>query len=188
MLKFLDRYSIRILSGLGAVMAIVGAVVGTLTGAKRGDCEALAMGAVFTGLIAFLPRKDLRIRRRASAPYVSPYVVQFDDRGVSVTLRNKAREAVEWADLAMVGITIKDCFLPEPFWILAGTPGKGGCIYPNDAVGAKEMLHELQRRLPDLDNTKVIQAMGMMAGGVVVWERPNGKAARATEQQSDRIY
>ena len=180
MLKFLDRYSIRIVSALGAVFALVSLVVGLRTGAKRGDCEALAGGAVITGLIAVLPPKNFSFTRRPSTPYVSPYVVQFDDKGVTVTLRNKRREAVQWGDLVMVGITIRDCFLPEPFWVLAGSPGKGGCFYPNDALGAKEMLCELQRRLPEFNNGAVIQAMCMMAGGVVVWERPDWKAAHAT--------
>jgi hypothetical protein len=176
MLKFLDRHAIRILSALGAVFALVGLVIGLRTGAKRGECEALAGGAVVTGLIAVLPRKNHSFRRRRSTPYVSPYVVQFDDEGVTVNLRNKRHEAVQWGDLVMVAITIRDCFLPGPFWILAGSPGKGGCVYPNDAVGAKSMLCELQRRLPDFDNRALIQAMGMMAGGVIVWERPDGKA------------
>lgn len=82
----------------------------------------------------------------------------------------------------MVGITIEDCFLPVPFWMLARSRGKGGCVYPNDAVGAKEMLGELQRRVPDFDNRAVIQAIGMMAGGVVVWERPDWKAAHTTDK------
>jgi len=182
MLKFLDRYMIRILSALGAVFALVALVVSLRTGARRGDCEALAGGAVFTGLIAVLPRKDFSFRRRSSTPYVSPYVVQFDDQGVTVYFRKKHHETVQWADLAMVGITIKDCFLPEPFWILAGSPGKGGCVYSNDAVGAQEMLRELQRRLPDFNNVAVIQAMGMMAGGVVAWEKPGWRAAHGLQR------
>ena len=187
MLKFLDRYSIRILSALGAAFALVGLIIAMRSGAKRGDCEALAGGAVLTALIAVLPRKNLSFRRAHSAPYVSSYVVQFDSQGVTVTRGNKRREAVRWDDLVMVAITIQDCFLPVPFWILAGCPGKGGCIYPNDAVGAKEMLHELQTSLPDFDNRAVIQAMGMIAGGVVVWEPPDWRSRHQGSGDNDRI-
>src|SRR5215831_15384597 len=111
MLKFLDRYIIRILSALGAVFALVALVISLRTGAKRGDCEALAGGAVLTGLIAVLPSKSFSLRRRSSTPYVSPYVVQFDDQGVIVNFRNKRHGSVQWDDLVMVGISIKDCFL-----------------------------------------------------------------------------
>jgi hypothetical protein len=42
-----------------------------------------------------------------------------------------------------------------------GRPGKGGCIYENSAVGAKEMLREMQRRLPGFDNGAVGLVMVM---------------------------
>jgi hypothetical protein len=105
--------------------------------------------------------------------YVSPYVVSFDDEGVAVDIGGKKREAVRWADLVVVAIRIEDEYLPFPYWILFGRPGKGGCLYPNDAVGARAMLHELQARLPGFDNGAVIKAMGMMSGGVHVWKHPD---------------
>ena len=108
--------------------------------------------------------------------YVSPYVVSFDNQGVVVNIGNKKRESVLWADLMVVAITIEDEYLPFPYWILFGSLGKGGCLYPNDAVGAREMLHELQTRLPGFDNGAVIKAMGMMSGGVHVWKHPDWKS------------
>ena len=113
-----------------------------------------------------------RWRRR----YVSPYVVTFDDEGVTVDIGGKKREAVRWVDLVVVAITIEDEYLPFPYWILFGRHGKGGCLYPNDAVGAREMLHALQARLPGFDNGAVIKAMGMMSGGVYVWKHPDWKS------------
>jgi hypothetical protein len=176
-LKFLDRYFTRILAGAAFVLGLAGAAVGLFTGVKRGECAGLAFYACIAGLVAFIPRPDPAKRRSSSKPYISPYVVRFDDEGIAVTFRNKPHEAVQWADLVMVAITIRDCFLPVPFWMLAGSGGKG-CIYPSDAVGAGEILRELQRRLPAFDNRAVVMAMGMMTGYVVVWEKPEWKAAQ----------
>src|SRR5262249_3500011 len=107
-----------------------------------------------------------------------PYAVQFDDEAIMVTLNNKKRESVRWADLAVVGITIADTYLPEPYWVLAGMPGTGGCIYANDAAGARELLRALQERLDGFDNVALIQAMGMMTGGLRIWERADWKSAQ----------
>jgi hypothetical protein len=80
------------------------------------------------------------------------------------------RESVRWEHLIFVGITIENAgFLDIPYWILGGR--SGGCVYPSDAVGNKQILREMQSRLPGFDNNAVIQAMGMISGGITVWER-----------------
>jgi hypothetical protein len=179
-LKFLDRYMLRGLMGLAFVLGLAGAIAGYFIGIKRNECTMLAIVACIAGLLAFIPRSGsfhLIPRKKLSrGPYVSPYTVQFDDEAITVTLNAKRRESVRWADLAVVGITIQDTFLPEPYWVLAGMPGTGGCIYSSDAVGAGELLRELQKRLPGFDNVALIQAMGMMSGGIRIWERADWKS------------
>jgi len=176
-LKFLDRYFARIVAGAGFVLGLAEGVTGQFTGVTRGECAGLVFCACSAGLFAFLPRQDPAKRRPSAKPYISPHVVRFDDEGITVTFKNKPHEAVRWADLVMVAITIRDGFLPMPFFMLAGS-GCKGCFYPMEAVGAREMLHELQIRLPDFDNRAVIMAMGMMSGHVIVWEEPEWKAAQ----------
>lgn len=170
MLGFLNQYGIRILSGMASALGLTGAVAGLLTGIKTRECAVLGFCAVISGLIAFVPP-----RKRSSRPYVSSYRVTFDDQAVVVTFRNKRHESVRWSDLGTVAITIEDAFLPQPYWMLVGDPGKGGCVYPSDAVGANEMLAELQKRLPGFDNQAVVMAMGMMSGGIQVWKRADGE-------------
>lgn len=168
MIKFIDRYLVRGVCGVGSVLGLVAALSGFRAGQKVRDCLGVALCAMVAGLYAFLPRKE----RVKGAPCVSPYVVRFDENGVEVFFKGKPHESVLWENLVFVGITIVDEFLPQPYWMLAGLKGKGGCVYPNDAAGAKEMLRELQIRLVDFDNGAVVRAMGMMSGGVVVWEKP----------------
>ena len=185
-LQFLDRYLLRALAGLACVLGMAGAIAGYFIGVKRHEWTMLAIVSCTAGLVAFIPRSDdsfhlLPQKKLSREPYVSPYTVVFDDEAITVTLNDKKSEkseSVRWADLAVVGITIVDTYLPEPYWTLAGMPGTGGCIYANSAIGAKELLRALQERLPGFDNVALIQAMGMMSGGVRIWERADWKAAR----------
>jgi hypothetical protein len=180
--NFLLRHIFAVQLVLGAVLGAAGAAAG-LSRAVTVSVLALAAGlaAIWMQRSPLPPpskQKLLRASqhlRKPRAAYVSPYVVRFSDEGVVVTIGDKKSESVLWADLVMVAITIEDCFLPEPFWILFGRPGKGGCLYPNQAVGAGAMLGELQTRLPGFDNLAVAKAMGMMAGGVQVWKHPEWK-------------
>lgn len=180
MLSYLDRYLIRGACGVVALLSLVAAVAGIRAGQKSSDVLGLGVCAVVAGSYAFLPRKE-RARRD---PYVSPYVVRFDEKKVEVFFKNKPHESLLWDNLIFVGITIVDEFLPQPYWMLAGSKGKGGCVYPNDASGAKEMLRELQSRLADFDNVAVVRAMGMMSGGVVVWEKPEWKSSPSPRSQT----
>jgi hypothetical protein len=49
------------------------------------------------------------------------------------------------------------------------------CLYPGEAEGGMKMLTELQRRLPGFDNRAVIEAMGLLEGGSLVWSRRDHK-------------
>lgn len=119
---------------------------------------------------------QLRARRtRRNRPYQSPFAVSFDDAEIVVTLDGARRESVRWDDLITVGVRIDDeGFLPSVYWVLGG--GSGGCYFPSEAQGTDALLAALQTRLPGFDNRALIEAMGLMEGGRVVWQRitPNG--------------
>jgi hypothetical protein len=78
-------------------------------------------------------------RRTASAaeqprlprkPYVSPYVVTFDDESVTVAFADKWRESVRWADLVKVVIVIEQEDFPIPLLAALRASGKGRlCLF-----------------------------------------------------------
>lgn len=107
--------------------------------------------------------------------YVCPYEVEFDETEVKVIYKGKPHESIAWSDLKAVGVRIDDSFLPAPWWTLFVGP-KAGCMYPSEAKGGAEMLGEMQRRLPGFDNLAVVEAMGLMEGGKLVWSRERAEA------------
>jgi hypothetical protein len=147
--------------------------IGSLLGAP-GRTGQLVGGVVGGIAYLYLDHRGQRARRSTPttprAPYVSPFAVRFDDVEVVVTREGAPFERVRWDDLVTVGVNIDDSPLPQPWWMLFGRLSKSA-HYPSDAQGASEMLPELQRRLAGFDNAGVIRAMGMMSGGVVLWER-----------------
>lgn len=110
--------------------------------------------------------------RKARAPYVCPYKVEFDDNEVRITFKGQLHESIAWSALKAVAVKIDGSFLTAPWWILFDSP-ESGCIYPGEAIGGAEMLEEMQRRLPGFDNRAVIEAMGLMEGGKIVWSKEN---------------
>jgi hypothetical protein len=109
------------------------------------------------------------------APYICPYEVEFDESEVRVIYKGKPHESIAWLDLSAVGVKIDDSFLPAPWWMLFTSP-ESGCMYPSEAKGGAKMLGEMQRRLPGFDNRAVIEAMGLMEGGKLVWSKESGEA------------
>lgn len=105
-----------------------------------------------------------------SKPYVSPFKVEFDDVEVRVTYEGKLRESVRWAEVLTVAVHIDDSFLPEPWWVLFNGAAFG-CMYPSSALGGQDMLAAMQARLPGFDNAAVVESMGLMAGGRLIWSK-----------------
>ncbi|RYY84039.1 MAG: hypothetical protein EOO15_20180 [Chitinophagaceae bacterium] len=128
----------------------------------------------FLALTAFiaagLMKSPAKLDGRNKEPYVCPYKVEFDDKDIRVFLNDKLHESVSWDRLTAVGVRIDESFLPAPWWMLFTSP-QSGCMYPSEAKGGQEMLHEMQQRLSGFDNRAVIEAMGLMEGGRLVWSR-----------------
>jgi predicted metal-dependent HD superfamily phosphohydrolase len=139
--------------------------------------------SLFYGFV-LLPRfrrKRAPALRTARAPAESKYAVLCSDDEIAVSFEGKVRERVRWDDILVVGIRIDDGFLPQPWWVVGGT--KGGCWYPSDARGWEIAHREMSERLPGFDPKAVIQAAGMMSGGVIVWEKNERNAGVSTAQR-----
>lgn len=165
----------RVRFGLAIALGIAAAIVADrVLGLGRGAVVAIvtAIGIVYM-LIEWrydTPPARPRQRQRKHRPYQSPFAVTFDDTEIVVSLDGVRRESVNWADLVTVGIRIDDeAFLPATCWVLGGT--SGGCHFPTEAQGNAALLAALQTRLPGFDNRALIEAMGLMEGGRVVWQR-----------------
>jgi hypothetical protein len=129
--------------------------------------------------LLFRKRPDTNPARQ---PYVSPYKVEFDDLEVRVIYQGKLHESTKWLDLTAVGVRIDESFLPAPWWMLFTGPSSG-CMYPSEAAGGQEMLKAMQERLPGFDNSAVIEAMGLMEGGRLVWSKSSQQGVQEDRGQ-----
>ncbi len=104
-------------------------------------------------------------KRKKTPPAFNPeaeIVVTYDAEAITVKRPNGQTESVRWLELGAVIIETTDegPFTTDVFWIRMGREAKSGCIVPAGATGENELLRELQRRLPDVDNENLINAMG----------------------------
>ena len=171
-----------------ASVALVIAVVGSVAAVNSGLSPWWPMGAALASWLVYhfviaprLPSSPRPIV--AAAPSESRYAVTCDDQGIAVAHDGKPVESVRWADVTAVLIRIDDSFLPQPWWIVRSA--SGGCMYPNDARGAEAAIDSLSGRLPGFDYAAVIKAMGLMSGGVIVWEATRPTAATPPESAAN---
>jgi predicted metal-dependent HD superfamily phosphohydrolase len=166
--RFLERHENTVLLLLVAVLGIVSGILGIPLWAFLVVTAALSI-AYWIVVAPRIHRAAAPIPRAGSTPVESKYAVVCTDEGIAVAFEGKQRESCRWDEILTVGIRIDDSFLPQPWWIVGGSDG--GCMYPSDAKGWETAMHELSQRLPGFDLQAVIEAAGMMSGGVVVWEK-----------------
>jgi hypothetical protein len=124
----------------------------------------------------------LRVRK-GRPPVLMPEalnVVTFDGRSITVRYPNGETRAIGWDELTMVGIRTTDegPFVADLFWGLHGPDGKPQVIYPQGATGERELLAEMQHRLSNFDDRKVIEAMGSTSNAFfVIWQVEGGQRA-----------
>lgn len=136
----------------------------------------IALVALVLALGCFITSGFIKPDHKAPGhPYETPYEVRFDDAEVRVFFKGELHKKIAWADIDAVGVKIDDSFLPAPWWILFAD-AETQCFYPSEAKGGMDMLTELQRRLPGFDNRAVIEAMGLMEGGRLVWSKRSVQA------------
>jgi hypothetical protein len=111
--------------------------------------------------------------RTASASIASSVTITFTDSEITVKFENGETLSVAWAALTKVKIATTDegPFAPDVFWgLYAGA--EVVLAYPQEANGSGELLRAMQERLPDFNNTSVIEAMGSTVNAnFTVWER-----------------
>lgn len=103
--------------------------------------------------------------------------LRIDDAGVQYTYRDSIRRA-EWKEISEVRIQTTDegPFVEDVFFgIHTGSESAPQVIVPHDDAVRGRLLEELQRRLPDLDDRAVVEAMGCCQRRTfVIWRRSGG--------------
>ena len=179
-------YALRLILGIVAVVLVAGVGVGLATAALGLPPPVTPIAcAIFAtaGFVHLIRREERRSERaRASRPALAKgnrYEVRFDDDAIEVLTNDEPSSRVCWLDLLTVAITIEDhVFLTVPWWRLFARDGTSAS-WPSDALGWREVVDEMQRRLPGFDNAEVVRGMGMADGGVLVWERVGETPASA---------
>ena len=101
----------------------------------------------------------------------SEFVVQYDDRSVTLSHPRRGTQAVLWSDLQEVEIVTTDDspWACDWYWLLHGATS--GIAVPQGATGEATLLERLQR-LPAFDNEAVIQASARSDNHrVICWKR-----------------
>lgn len=101
--------------------------------------------------------------------------LRIDDAGLEYAYGDGVRRA-EWKDVSEVRIRTMDegPFLEDVFFgIHTRSRSTPQLVVPHDDAVRGRLLEELQRRLPGLDSTAVIDAMGCCERRTfVIWKRP----------------
>ena len=107
--------------------------------------------------------------------------LRIDDAGFEYTYRDGTRRA-EWKEISEVRIQTTDegPFLEDVFFgIHTGSESAPQVIVPHDDAVRGHLLEELQRRLPGLDDSAVVEAMGCCQRRTFVIWRPPGCAPKS---------
>jgi hypothetical protein len=116
-----------------------------------------ALLTCFVIVWAFVPA----LEARAKTHYLEkkPGSLRIDDVGVARTF-DGGREVVTWAELRAVNIltTAEGPYAEDIYFVLVGENGRG-CLVPHGLAAQHDLLGELERRLPGVDNLKVVEAM-----------------------------
>lgn len=101
--------------------------------------------------------------------------VTFDDEKIVRPLADGGLEVIRWEQVDTVSVVTTDDgpSAPDVYFLIQGDGT--GCLVPNEADGAKELLVRLQE-LPDFDNEAFVLAMGSIGNAeFLCWQR-NGVA------------
>ncbi len=106
------------------------------------------------------PNANRRPEQQQKPRSVSGVALYFDDTLIRCVKPDGKVEILYWRDLAGVFIMVSD---QEPYasdlhWILAGKE-HGGCVFPNTAAGAAEIIRYMQDTLKGFNNSEIIKAM-----------------------------
>jgi hypothetical protein len=123
-------------------------------------------GAAICAAVAGLIYLEPRFRRRELE------TIQLDESGI-LRVDRGIREEISWNEVEEIRIitTTAGPFREDVFFALFAS-GSSGCLVPHDAAVRIGLLGELQVRFPNLDNDKVIEAMGCTSNRTfTVWKK-----------------
>jgi hypothetical protein len=123
-------------------------------------------GAAICAAVAGLIYLEPRLRRR------DVETIQLDDSGI-LRVDRGIREEIGWNDVEEIRIiTTTGGPLREDVFFAFFASGSSGCVVPHDAAVRIGLLEDLQARFPNLDNDKVIEAMGCTSNRTfIVWKK-----------------
>ncbi len=103
---------------------------------------------------------------------VSGVTVYFDTQTIRCVQSNGDIETLRWDQLAGVLILISSegPYAYDMHWVMAGQDD-GGCIFPNTAAGASDIIRYMQDNLKGFNNGEIIKAMNAKENGkYVIWK------------------
>ena len=165
-LKLLVLLLASVALGVGSLMAALGgAGVFAWTGV------ALFAGFTVVALRGLLLAVGMATRRPGDAGR-SPWTVSVAGDQIACRHARRAVERISWGALVRVGLRADDLIpVGDVYWLLFDEMG-GVCVAPIGAAGSDALLSEMRKRLPGFDNEAVVEIIGALEGGTVVWERP----------------
>lgn len=104
--------------------------------------------------------------------------VQVDEVGV-LRIDGDVKEQVSWQEVTEIKIITTDQgpYREDVFFVLVGH-GDRACLVPQDAAVRTQLLEEMQKRFPGLNNEMVIKAMGSTSDNTfVIWKKAVAHAA-----------
>jgi hypothetical protein len=132
-----------------------------------------SLDPMFNRVVDWWRRK--RQAQRDALMFERQVVVTFDDSSVTSTFPKGPPQTIDWDAVNSVVIMTDDSgpWGDDLWWFLEGA---NGCVsYPGGATGDLEMLAELQRRLPNFQDSAVIAANGSTSvARFVCWQRIPG--------------
>ncbi len=111
---------------------------------------------------------------------LAPFVIkrerettELNDDGI-VQIDGHSRIEVRWSDISEIGIvTTSDGPFAEDVLFVFKTSDTDGCVVSHEAAERVGLLQELQTQFPDLDNNKIIEAMGCTSDNSFVLWKPS---------------
>ncbi len=165
-LKLLVLLLASVALGVGSLMAVLGGA----------GIVAWAGIVVFAGFSVVALRGLLLAvgvaTRRPGEAGRSPGTVTISDDQIACRHARRAVERIAWDALVTVGLRADDGIpVGDVYWLLFDENG-GVCVVPNGATGSDALLGEMRKRLPGFDDQAVVEIIGALEGGAVVWQRP----------------
>lgn len=103
------------------------------------------------------------------------YQIKFNEDGIELIKPDGQRQSVLWENLTLIAIRTTDQgpVNPDVFWQFYTGSEDPEIVFPQGAVGDKDLLESMPQRLAGFDYQEVIHAMGSTDNALfVIWSKP----------------